>query len=221
MSPRSKTRPSRTDIVLVIMLAQRPRCSVYIATSLDGFIARPNGSIDWLSIVQQSGEDYGYGTFFSSVDALIVGRRTYDTVLGFPSWPYAGKRCVVLTHDPPPAQHTESFHTGDVASLLEQLHEEGVRHAYIDGGAVIRSFLDAMVRRRSHDLRCSRDSGKWRAVVPERWRRAAPPPRVESSLRVGLGPDHISVCRPRHRREARFRSACISVLKDERAVPLR
>ena len=127
------------------MLAQRPRCSVYIATSLDGFIARPNGSIDWLSIVQQSGEDYGYGTFFSSVDALIVGRRTYDTVLGFPSWPYAGKRCVVLTHDPPPAQHKESFHTGDVASLLEQLHGEGVRHAYIDGGVVIRSFLDAMV----------------------------------------------------------------------------
>jgi dihydrofolate reductase len=121
----------------------RPRCSVFIATSLDGFIARRDGSIDWLSIVQTPGEDYGYARFFADVDALVMGRGTYDTVRGFPSWPYGGKRCVVLTHDPPSPVHGEQFHTGSPVPLLEQLHAEGVRRVYVDGGAVIRQFLAA------------------------------------------------------------------------------
>jgi dihydrofolate reductase len=75
----------------------RPRCSVFIATSLDGFIARRDGSIDWLSLVEAPGEDYGYARFFADVDALVLGRRTYDTVRGFPAWPYGGKRCVALS----------------------------------------------------------------------------------------------------------------------------
>jgi dihydrofolate reductase len=119
----------------------RPRCSVFIASSLDGFIARPDGAIDWLSIVETPGEDYGYARFFAGVDALILGRRTYDTALGFSAWPYDGKRCVVFTHDPPPGRHGESFHAGPAAPLLAQLHEAGVRRAYVDGGALIRSFL--------------------------------------------------------------------------------
>jgi len=114
---------------------------VFIAVSLDGCIARHDGAIDWLSIVERPGEDYGYARFFADVDALIIGRRTYDTALGFPSWPYAGKRCVVFTHDPPPARHGERFHTGAPAPLLAQLHAEGVRRIYVDGGAVIRLFL--------------------------------------------------------------------------------
>jgi dihydrofolate reductase len=121
--------------------ADRPQCSVYIATSLDGFIARPDGSLDWLSMVQHPGEDYGYRRFFDSVDGLIIGRRTYDTVLGFPSWPYANKRCVVLTHNPPAARRGESFHAGDPTTLLARLRADGVRRVYVDGGAVIRSFL--------------------------------------------------------------------------------
>jgi dihydrofolate reductase len=123
------------------MAGVRPRCSVFIATSLDGFIARRDGGIDWLSIVERPGEDYGYARFFSDVDALIIGRRTYDVARGFPAWPYAGKRCVVLTHDPPAALHGETFHTGAPAPLLARLHAEGVRRAYVDGGAVIRLFL--------------------------------------------------------------------------------
>jgi dihydrofolate reductase len=119
----------------------RPRCSVFIATSLDGFIARRDGGIDWLSIVETPGEDYGYARFFAGVDALIIGRRTYETALGFGAWPYAGKRCVVLAHDPPASRHGEAFHAGPPAPLLERLHAEGVRRVYVDGGAVIRSFL--------------------------------------------------------------------------------
>ena len=114
---------------------------MFIATSLDGFIARRDGSIDWLSIVETPGEDYGYATFFAGVDALILGRRTYDTVIGFPAWPYDDKRCVVLTHNPPASRHGERFHTGPPAPMLAQLHADGVRRVYVDGGAVIQLFL--------------------------------------------------------------------------------
>ena len=119
----------------------RPRWSVFIAASLDGFIARRDGGIDWLSIVETPGEDYGYARFFAAVDALILGRGTYDTVRGFGAWPYGDKRCVVLAHDPPAAQHGETFHAGPPAPLLKRLHGDGVRRVYVDGGVVIRQFL--------------------------------------------------------------------------------
>jgi dihydrofolate reductase len=119
----------------------RPQCSVYIATSLDGYIARPDGRLDWLSAFEQSGEDYGYKAFFGSVDALVIGRKTYDVVLGFERWPYEDKRCVVVTHAPPPAKHGETFHSGPLELLLGQLSSQGVRRVYVDGGALIRSFL--------------------------------------------------------------------------------
>ncbi len=74
--------------------------SVYIATSLDGFIAREDGSIDWLMEANSTvpaGEDCGYAAFMGSVDVLIMGRNTYEQVAGFEPWPYEGKRVVVLT----------------------------------------------------------------------------------------------------------------------------
>ncbi len=77
------------------------QCSVYIAVSLDGFIARTDGRIDWLSMVERPGEDYGYQRFHASIDTIIVGRSTYNMALGFEPWPYAGKRCVVMTHAAP------------------------------------------------------------------------------------------------------------------------
>jgi len=119
----------------------RPRCSVFIATSLDGYIARRDGGLDWLSIVETPGEDYGYARFFADVDALILGRATYETVLAFPAWPYGDKRCVVLTHGTFESRHGERFHAGAPGPLLEELHAAGVRRIYVDGGAVIRLFL--------------------------------------------------------------------------------
>ena len=119
----------------------RPRCSVFIATSLDGFIARRDGGIDWLSIVEAPGEDYGYAKFFADIDALILGRGTYEKVLSFPAWPYGDKRCVVLTHGAYESRHGERFHAGDPGPLLAELHAAGVRRIYVDGGAVIRQFL--------------------------------------------------------------------------------
>jgi dihydrofolate reductase len=120
---------------------QRPQCSVYIATSLDGFIARPNGSIDWLSRVERPGEDYGYHGFFDSIDTIVIGRKTYETALGFASWPYAGKRCVVLTHSRPPSDHGQTFFSGPPNVLMQSLSEAGSRRVYVDGGSVISQFL--------------------------------------------------------------------------------
>jgi dihydrofolate reductase len=120
---------------------QRPRCSVFIATSIDGFIARPDGTFDFLSIVERPGEDYGFADFFATIDALVIGRNTYETALGFPEWPYAGKRCLVLTHRETPSLHGEQFFSGEPAALLDQLALSGAQRLYVDGGAVIRQFL--------------------------------------------------------------------------------
>jgi dihydrofolate reductase len=120
---------------------QRPRCSVFIATSLDGYIARLDGTFDFLSIVEQPGEDYGFADFFTSIDALVIGRNTYETALSFPEWPYAGKRCIVLTHRETPSLHGEQFFAGAANGLVEQLGLTGAQRLYVDGGAVIRDFL--------------------------------------------------------------------------------
>jgi dihydrofolate reductase len=109
--------------------------------SVDGFIAREDGTFDFLSIVEEPGEDYGFADFFGSVDALVIGRNTYETALAFDEWPYAGKRCIVLTHRETPSLHGEQFFSGAPSALVEQLGLVGVQRLYVDGGAVIRSFL--------------------------------------------------------------------------------
>jgi dihydrofolate reductase len=122
-------------------MTPRPTCAVFIATSLDGYIARSGGGLDWLKQVEQEGEDYGYAAFAASVDALILGRKTYDTVLGFGAWPYEGKRVAVLTRRPPAPRFGEEFLSGTPAEILAKL--AGVRRAYVDGGDVIGQFLSA------------------------------------------------------------------------------
>lgn len=124
----------------------RPRCSVFIAISLDGFIARADGGIDWLTTVERPGEDYGFGAFFGAVDTLVLGRKTYETALGFDAWPYAGKRVVVLTRDPSRApRHGEELTSSELPALLERLGDQGARHVYLDGGVTIGRALAAGV----------------------------------------------------------------------------
>jgi dihydrofolate reductase len=119
----------------------RPQVHVYIAVSLDGFIAREDGTLDWLEPMQAEGEDYGYAEFFAGIDALVLGRSTYDSVLSFPQWPFEGKRVVVLTHRPGAPKHGESFHAGQLATLLQDLAKAGVQGVYLDGGHAIRQGL--------------------------------------------------------------------------------
>ena len=118
-----------------------PRFSVFIATSLDGYIARANGAIDWLSIVHPVDEAHGYQGFMASVDAVVLGRGTYDTVLGFDPWPYVGKRVIVMTHRPAEARHGEEFFSGSAEELAASLGD--AKRVYVDGGKVVSQFLAA------------------------------------------------------------------------------
>ena len=124
-----------------------PYISVYIGLSLDGFIARPNGDIDWLTHERYvvPGEDMGYQAFFDTVDALVMGRATFEKVLTFGEWPYADKRVFVLSHNPnlipdKLADRAEVV-SGSPAGVLRYVAEQGVRHIYLDGGQVIQQFL--------------------------------------------------------------------------------
>jgi dihydrofolate reductase len=123
----------------------RPRTSGFVGVSLDGFLARPDGSVDWL--VPFEGIEHGFSTFFDSVDTLVIGRKTYDFVLSMLSsgqpWVYRGKRCIVMTHGSVRGQNGERAYAGEPSELMGQLEAEGARHVYVDGGVVIRSFLTA------------------------------------------------------------------------------
>lgn len=121
------------------------KISVFIATSLDGFIARPNGDIDWLPA--GGGEPHGYDEFIASVDALVIGRKTFETVLAFPAWPYADKRVVVLSSRPldlsAVAGGVVEQMAGTPAEIVSRLAATGAHHLYIDGGITIQRFLRA------------------------------------------------------------------------------
>jgi len=125
--------------------------SVYIATSLDGYIARLDGSLDWLDRANESipkGEDCGYHAFMESVDVLVMGRNTFEKVLSFGGdWPYGVKPVVVLSRSaiaiPNAIGATVSVSSEALHALVERLANNGAQHLYVDGGQVIQSFLRA------------------------------------------------------------------------------
>jgi dihydrofolate reductase len=121
----------------------RPRTAAFLAMSLDGFIAKPDGGLDWLERSAGSGEDHGYSAFFAGIDTLVVGRATWEVVGGFREWPYGAKRVVVLTHRPAVGTHGERFLAGSPAELLATLERDGAQAIYVDGGATVSSFLAA------------------------------------------------------------------------------
>jgi dihydrofolate reductase len=124
------------------------KATVFIATSLDGFIARPNGDIDWLGEPSEGGEDYGYKKFMDTVNVLVMGRNTFEKVLTFGgSWPYGTKPVVVLSSralDIPKRIPTSvEAMSCSPAELVERLSARGAKHLYIDGGRTIQRFLDS------------------------------------------------------------------------------
>jgi dihydrofolate reductase len=123
------------------------KVTVFIATSLDGFIARKNGDLDWLPSPSDAvpGEDHGYEALMRSVDALVMGRHTFEKVLTFAEWPYGDKPVVVLSsrHLAIPAgirTHVQSM-SGPPCEIVASLAERGWRHLYVDGGVTIQRFL--------------------------------------------------------------------------------
>jgi dihydrofolate reductase len=127
-------------------------CSVFIATSLDGFIARPNGAIDWLPTTEPGGEDYGYHAFMDTIDAVVMGRNTYELVLAMGGgWTYP-KPVVVLSSRKLTLENTLSETvvqmSGSPAEIAAQCAKRGWNSLYIDGGVTIQKFLaDGLIER--------------------------------------------------------------------------
>lgn len=118
--------------------------SVFIGTSLDGFIARHNDSFDFLPA--GGGEPHGYDEFMAGVDAIVMGRRTYDVVLKFADWPFKDKRVIVLSSKamaPAPAGARVEHMSGPPGEIVTVLSARGVGSLYIDGGQTIQAFLRA------------------------------------------------------------------------------
>ena len=132
------------------------KCSVFIATSVDGFIATKDGSVDWLETAGKAevdmGDqaDMGMSNYMASVDCMIMGRKTMDAIASFnltpEQWPYGDTRIIVLSNTvkeaPGNLKGKVEMYSGDIPVLLAQLENEGFKHAYIDGGATIQSFLN-------------------------------------------------------------------------------
>jgi dihydrofolate reductase len=142
--------------------------SVFVGTSVDGFIARPNGDLDFLPA--GGGEPHGYNEFMASVDALVIGRKTFETVLGFATWPYGNKRIVVLSSGPVDLSAVRGGVVeqmgGTPAEIVSKLAASGAHQLYVDGGITIQGFLRAglvqrliitrvpvLIRRRNSSLR--------------------------------------------------------------------
>ncbi len=119
---------------------------VFIAKSLDGFIAGPNGELDWLELVPNpEHHDMGYTALMERVDALVMGRTTFETVCAFDcDWPYSKPVFVLSTTLKEVGDEYKDkveLVNGDLKEVLEQIHRKGFKQLYIDGGTTIQSFL--------------------------------------------------------------------------------
>ena len=123
--------------------------SIYIATSLDGFIARENGDLDWLPPIGPGpdDEDYGYKAFMATVDALVMGRHSYEKVRTLGAWPYEQKPVVVLSSRtleiPRELASTVEWMSGTPTEVVDRLAARGMKHLYVDGGRTVQGFLTA------------------------------------------------------------------------------
>jgi len=118
--------------------------SVFVGTSVDGFIARPNGDLDFLP--PGGGEPHGYNEFIATVDAIVIGRKTFETVLAMEGWPYGDKRVVVLSSRPLDLSGAGGIveqMAGSPAEIASRLATSGAHHLYVDGGVTIQGFLRA------------------------------------------------------------------------------
>jgi len=119
--------------------------SVFVGASVDGFIARPNDDLDFLP--PGGGEPHGYDEFIASVDAIVIGRKTFEKVLTFGAWPYGEKRVVVLSSRTLDLSAVSGGVVeqmgGTPAEIVSRLSTTGARHLYIDGGVTIQRFLNA------------------------------------------------------------------------------
>ncbi len=111
---------------------------LYIAASLDGYIASANDELRFLSVVRVPGEDYGYNAFVNTVDTVIIGRKTFDIVQTFPGdFPHKGRKCYVLSKTKTGSDNNAEFYNGAVATLIAALKKQEGKDIFVDGGAEI------------------------------------------------------------------------------------
>ena len=118
-----------------------PQLSVFIASSLDGYIATTDDSLDWLDAAAAHGEDYGFDDFIGSVDALAMGRGTYNYITHIDPLPFEDRPVYVFTHRPPPVRPGVTFWQPTPREALAHWTAQGHRRVYVDGGNLIASFL--------------------------------------------------------------------------------
>lgn len=132
------------------------KCSVFIATSADGYIATLGGNVDWLHTSgdqeadMSDSPDMGFNDFISSVDCMVMGRKCMETLSSFnltpEQWPYGNIKIYALSHSltqaPVSLRDKVEMYSGDIGDLINKLESEGYEHAYIDGGTTITSFLN-------------------------------------------------------------------------------
>ena len=122
---------------------KRPKVSVFLALSLDGYIAGEGHDLTWLmDYSSDPPESTGYTDLVSSVDVLVLGRNSYDTVLALGPWLYEGLKVIVLTGRPLEPLYGEEVYNGPLKLLLERLKGHGCRHIYLDGGQAVRQGLE-------------------------------------------------------------------------------
>ncbi|WP_333862649.1 dihydrofolate reductase family protein [Sphingobacterium sp.] len=116
------------------------KLSVFIATSVDGYIAKPNDDLSFLNMVEKEGEDYGYSDFINTIDTLIVGRKTYEYVLkniGASHYDNGQRDVYVITRTARPHVGRTIFYSGDLVDLIAELKSGKGKNIYCDGGAEI------------------------------------------------------------------------------------
>ena len=132
-------------------------CAVFVGVSLDGFIARPNGDLDWLmgkGGEDADGSDHGYNEFIAGIDAIVMGRKTFEKVLTFDKWYYADKRVVVLSHQPLDLSDAQARGgvveqmAGAPSEIVTKLAASAASRLYVDGGITIQEFLRAGIIKR-------------------------------------------------------------------------
>jgi dihydrofolate reductase len=128
----------------------KPECAVFVGVSLDGFLARPNGDLDWLTGEGGGdGAEYGYNEFIADIDAIVMGRKTFEKVLTFDKWYYGTKRVVVLSSHPLDLEAARAKGgvveqlAGSPAEIVSSLAASSANRLYIDGGITIQQFLRA------------------------------------------------------------------------------
>lgn len=123
------------------------KTSVFVGVSVDGFLARADGALDFLDAA--GSESHGYEEFIATVDTVVIGRRTYEVVMGFDSWPYGERRVVILSSQPLDLAAASARGgrveqaSGPPARIVSALSASGARHVYVDGGVTIQGFLRA------------------------------------------------------------------------------